>query len=47
MLWTYFISDLNRDEYVGRFYEKVLQKLNPQEFTVEKVVKVKDDKQKG
>ena len=26
MLWTHVISDLNREEIVGMFYEKELQK---------------------
>ena len=34
--WTYAISDINREEIVGTFYEKELQKTNPKEFRVEK-----------
>ena len=26
--WTYVISDLNREEIIGSFYEKELQKTN-------------------
>ena len=44
MSWTYFISDLNREETVGAFYEKKLQKTNQKVFRVNKVVKRKDDK---
>ena len=42
--WTYVISDLNREETVGAFYEKKLQKANQKVFRVNKVVKRKDDK---
>ena len=42
--WTYVINDLNGDEIIGTFYEKELQKTNPQEFTIEKVIKKKGDK---
>ena len=34
--WTYAISDINREEIVGTFYEKELQKTNQKEFRVEK-----------
>ena len=34
--WTYTISDINREEIVGTFYEKELQKTNQKEFRVEK-----------
>ena len=44
VLWTYVISDLNREEIVGTFYEKELQKTNQEEFRVEKVTKKKGDK---
>ena len=44
MSWTYVISDLNREETVGPFYEKKLQKTNQKVFRVNKVVKRKDDK---
>ena len=42
--WTYVISGLKGKEIVGTFYEKELQKTNQKEFTVEKVIKRKDDK---
>ena len=42
--WTYVISNLNREEVVGTFYEKELQKMNQKEFRVEKVMKRKGDK---
>ena len=41
--WTYVISDLNGEEIVGT-YENKLQKTNQKEFRVEKVIKIKDDK---
>ena len=42
MSWTYVISDFNREETVGAFYQKKLQKTNQKLF--KKVVKRKDDK---
>ena len=30
--WTYFICDHNREEIVGRFYEKEFQKTTEKEF---------------
>ena len=42
--WTYLINDLNRDEIVGTFYEKELQKTNQKEFTIEKVIQRKGNK---
>ena len=42
--WTYFISDLKGEEIVGTFYEKELQKTNPKEFRVKKVIKRKGNK---
>ena len=42
--WTYITSDLNREEIVGTFYQKELQKTNQKEFRVEKVVRRKEDK---
>ena len=42
--WTYVISDLNGEEIVGSFYEKVLQKTNQKEFRIEKVIKMKGNK---
>ena len=44
MSWTYFISDLNGEEIVGKFYLKELQRTNQKEFRVEKVIKKKGDK---
>ena len=38
------INDLNREEIVGTFYEKELQKTNQKEFRIEKVIKRKGDK---
>ena len=32
VLWTYVVSDLNREETVGTFYQKELQKANQKEF---------------
>ena len=42
--WTYVINDLNGEEIIGTFYEKELQKINQQEFRIEKVIKKKCDK---
>ena len=42
--WTYVINDLNGEEIIGIFYEKELQKINQQEFKIEKVIKRKADK---
>ena len=42
--WTYVINDLNGEEITGTFYEKELQKIDQQEFRIEKVIKKKDDK---
>ena len=42
--WTYVISDLNGEEFVGNFYEKELQKTNQKEFRTEKVMKRKGNK---
>ena len=38
--YTYVISDLNREEIVGTFYEKELQETNQKEFRVENGDKV-------
>ena len=43
-LWTCVISDLNREEIVGTFYEKELQKSNKKEFRVEKIIKRKGNR---
>ena len=42
--WTYVITDLNGEKIVGTFYEKELQKTNPKEFRIEKVIKRKGNK---
>ena len=42
--WTYIIDDLNGEEITGTFYEKELQKIDQQEFRIEKVIKKKGDK---
>ena len=42
--WTYVIDDLNGDVITGTFYEKQLQKTNPQEPRIEKVIKRKGHK---
>ena len=42
--WTYVINDLNGEEIAGTLYEKELQKINQQEFRIEKVIKKKGDK---
>ena len=41
---TYVNNGLNREEIVGTFYKKVLQKTNQKEFRIEKVIKRKGDK---
>ena len=42
--WTYVINDLNDEEIIGTFYEKELQKIDQQEFRIEKVIKNKGNK---
>ena len=42
--WTHVIDDLNGEEITGTFYEKELQKIDQQEFRIEKVIKKKSDK---
>ena len=42
--WTYVINDLNGEEFTGTFYEKEMQKIDQQEFRIEKVIKKKGDK---
>ena len=44
VLWTYVIDDLNGEGITGTFYEKELQKIDQQEFRIEKVTKKKGDK---
>ena len=41
---TYVIDDLNSEEITRTFYEKELQKIDQQEFRIEKVIKKKGDK---
>ena len=36
--WTNIISDLNREEIVGTFYEKDAKKTNPKEFRIKEVI---------
>ena len=42
--WTYVINDLNSEKIIETFYEKELQKIDQQEFRVEKVIKKKGNK---
>ena len=42
--WTYVIDAFNGEEITGTFYEKELQKIDQQEFRIEKVIKKKGDK---
>ena len=42
--WNYVINDLNGKEITGTFYEKELQKIDQQEFRIEKVIRKKGDK---
>ena len=42
--WTHTINDLNREQIIGTFYEKELQKTNQKEFRIEKVNKKKGNK---
>ena len=42
--WTYVINDFNGEEIIETFYEKELQKINQQEFRIEKVIKKKGNK---
>ena len=44
VITTNDINDLNGEEIVGTFYEEELQKTNPEEFKIEKVIKRKGDK---
>ena len=36
--WTYVVNDLNGKEIIGTFYENEVQKINQQEFRIEKVI---------
>ena len=42
--WTYVINDLTGEEIIGTFYENELQKIDQQEFRIEKLIKKKGDK---
>ena len=42
--WTYVINDLNGEEITGTFYEKELQKIDQQEYRIEKIIKNKGKK---
>ena len=42
--WTYVIDDLNGEETIRTFYEKELQKIDQQEFRIEKLIKENGDK---
>ena len=42
--WTYVINDLNGEKMIGTLYEKELEKINQQEFKIEKVFKKKGNK---
>ena len=42
--WTYVINDLNGEEVIGTFYEKELQKIDQEEFRIEKAIRKKVDK---
>ena len=44
VLQTYTINDFNREEIIGTFYEKELQKTNHIVFRIEKVIKKKGNK---
>ena len=41
---AYIINDLNREEIVGTFHEKELQKTNQKESRIEKLIERKGDK---
>ena len=42
--WTYVINEFNGDEIIGTFYKKELQKIDQQEFRIEKLIKKKGNK---
>ena len=42
VIWSYGISDLNREKIVGMFDKKELQKTNQKEFRIKKVMKKGD-----
>ena len=41
--WTFVINDLNGEEITENFYEKEFQKIDQQEFRIEKVIRKKSD----
>ena len=41
LMWTYFIIDLNKEEIVGKFSEKNLQKAKQNRFRAKKTMKRK------
>ena len=41
---TYVINDINGEKIIGTFYEKELQKIDQQEFRIEKVIRKKGNK---
>ena len=41
--WTYAINDLNGEKITGTFYKKEFQKIDQQEFRIERVIKKKGD----
>ena len=41
--WTFVINDLNGEEITEKFYEKEFQKIDQQEFRIEKVIRKKSD----
>ena len=42
--WTHVIDDTNGEKSTGEFHEKELQKIDQQEFRIEKVIKKEGDK---
>ena len=43
VLWAHFISDLIGQEIVGKLNEKELQKTSKKVFSIEKIIKRKDN----
>ena len=39
--WKYVINDVKGEEIIGTLFEKEMQKINQQEFRIEKVIKKK------
>ena len=42
--WTYVINDLKGEEIIGTFHEEEIQKINQEDFRIEKVIKKKGNK---